>query len=136
MSYLNLDKSNKKGKPMEISAKEYSVNYDAQTATICWQGFMRLSRDEYEPIEQLLDKVITFKLSKITLDLRKLKAINSSGITMLGKFVLAVNEKKTTQLLVKASKQIAWQKRSVENFRRLMQDLPVEWETAVICSNK
>ena len=119
---------------MEISAKEYSVNYDAPTATICWQGSMRLSGKEYEPIEQLLDKVNAFQLSKITLDLRQLKALNSSGLTMLGKFVLAVNEKKNTQLLVQASKKIAWQKRSVENFRRLMQNLQVEWEQAVICN--
>ncbi|OQY53006.1 MAG: hypothetical protein DRR08_24655 [Candidatus Parabeggiatoa sp. nov. 2] len=114
---------------MEITTKEYSVKYDAQTATIHWQGAMRLSDKEYEPIKQLLNKVAALELPQITLDLRKLQALNSSGITTLGKFILSLNDKKTTQLLIQASKKIAWQKRSVVNFKRLMRrHLQVEWE--------
>jgi hypothetical protein len=114
---------------MEITTKDYSVKYDAQTATIHWEGFMRLNSNEFEPIEQLLHQVATtLESPRMTVDLRKLQAINSSGITMLGKFVLTINEKKTTQLLIQASEQIAWQKRSVENFKRLMPHLQIERE--------
>ncbi|RKZ78641.1 MAG: hypothetical protein DRR19_26100 [Candidatus Parabeggiatoa sp. nov. 1] len=113
---------------MEITTKDYSVKYDAQTATIHWEGFMRLNSHEFEPIEQLLHQVATLELPQITVDLRKLQAINSSGITMLGKFVLTLDYKKITQLLIQASEQIAWQKRSVANFKRLMPNLQIERE--------
>jgi hypothetical protein len=113
---------------MEIATKDCNVKYDAQTATIHWEGPMRLSDKEYEPIEQLLNKVAALELPQVTVDLRKLQALNSSGITTLGKFILSLNEKKTTELLIQATKKIAWQRRSVQNFRRLMRHLQVEWE--------
>ena len=113
---------------MEITTKDYSVKYDVETVTVHWEGFMRLNSNEFEPIERLLDQVATLESPLTTLNLQKLQAINSSGITMLGKFVLTMNEKKTISLLIQASEQIAWQKRSVENFKRLMpNNLQIEW---------
>ncbi len=113
---------------MEITTEEYTIKYDAESATISWHGIMRLNGKEYDPITQLLNQVVALEPPQITLNLRELKALNSSGITMLGKFVFAVSKKKTIQLLMQGAQEIAWQSKSVKNFRRLMPQLQLEWE--------
>ncbi len=111
-----------------ITTATYEIKYDVETATVHCQGIMRLSDKEYAAIMQLLNEVAALELSQITLDLRKLKVLNSSGVTMLGVFVDSVNEKKNTRLIMQCSKQVAWQKRTVKNFQLLMPGLQFEWE--------
>ncbi|MEN8216931.1 MAG: hypothetical protein ABFS56_11285 [Pseudomonadota bacterium] len=113
---------------MEITTEQYSIKYDAETAAIHCQGILRLNGKEYEPIAHLLNQVAALEPPRITLNLRELKANNSSGITMLGKFVFVVAKKKTIQLLIQGTQKIAWQKKSVMNFQRLMPKLQLEWE--------
>ncbi|MDM8561004.1 hypothetical protein [Candidatus Parabeggiatoa sp. HSG14] len=113
---------------MEITTEDYSIKYDAETATIHCQGIIRLNGKEYEPIMQLLDQVATLEPTLITINLKELKALNSSGVTLLGKFVFAINRKKDIQMIMQGSQQIAWQKKSVKNFQRLMPKLQFEWE--------
>ncbi len=113
---------------MEITTKDYSVKYDEETATVDCQGIMRLNDREYEPIIQLLNQVVeSTELPQITLNLRELKTLNSSGVTMLGMLVYTVDEKKTVQLTMQCSKQIAWQRRTIEDFQLLMSELQIEW---------
>ncbi len=112
----------------KITTATYEVKYDAETATVYCQGIMRLSDKEYDAIMQLLNEVAALELSRITLDLRKLKILNSSGVTMLGVFVDSVNEKKNTRLIMQCSRQVAWQKRTVNDFQLLMPGLQFEWE--------
>ncbi len=112
---------------MEIITEEYSIKYDVATATITWQGIMRLNGKEYAPLTTLLNDVMAQEPTQITFNLQGLKALNSSGITMLGRFVFGLQKKKTIQLLMQGSKDIAWQKKSVKNFQRLMPKLQFEW---------
>lgn len=112
---------------MEIKAKDYSIRYDAETATLCWQGIMRLGTQEYKPIVQFLEEVAALNPPQLTFDLRELNALNSSGITTLGRFLFNVSRKKTTQLLIQASQNIAWQENSVKHFRKLAPELQFEW---------
>ncbi|MEN8216929.1 MAG: hypothetical protein ABFS56_11275 [Pseudomonadota bacterium] len=113
---------------MEITTKEYSVKYDTETASVYCQGTLRLNGQEYGPIMQLLNQVAALEPPLITLNLRGLRALNSSGISMLGRFVFAMNEKKTIQLLMQGSHEIAWQEKWAKNFQLLMPSLQVEWE--------
>lgn len=112
---------------MEIKAEDYTVSYDAATATVSCQGSLRLSgMEEYAPIVQLLNNVADQEPLTITLNLQKLEFLNSSGISMLSKFVLKVRQKKNSQMLVQGSKGIPWQGKSLKNLQRLMPSLELE----------
>jgi hypothetical protein len=113
---------------MFIVTEDYSIKYDADTTTINWQGVMRLNGKEYDPIAELLNEVATLKPSKITLNLQELEGLNSSGLTMLGKFIFKLAKKTTIELLIQGSKKMIWQKKSIKNFQRLMPRLQLEWD--------
>ena len=113
---------------MEIITKEYTIKYDTETDTIYWKGFMRLNGKEYDPILQLLNKVAAQEPPQITLNLQYLEALNSSGISMLGRFVFSLAKKKTSQLIVHGAKNVIWQRKWVVNFQRLMPSLQLEWK--------
>lgn len=112
---------------MEIKTEEYSVFYESSTETIICQGSLRLSgMEEYEPIVKLLNQLTEKEISKITLDLRKLEFLNSSGINVLSKYVIRVRQKGTIKMVVQGSKNIPWQGKSLKNLQRLMPALQLE----------
>jgi hypothetical protein len=114
---------------MEINDKDYSIQYDRATETVTCCGSFRLSQmEEYSPIVQLLNHVAEGEPKSITLDLRKLEFLNSSGINILSKFVIKVRQQKNTQIVVKGSQQIPWQGKSLKNLQRLMPLLHLELE--------
>lgn len=84
--------------------------------------------EEYAPIVQLLNDVADGEPKIITLDLRKLDFLNSSGINIISKFVIKVRQQKNIQIAVKGSKQIPWQGKSLKNLQRLMPSLSLELE--------
>jgi hypothetical protein len=84
--------------------------------------------EEYEPFVQLLDDVADSEPPTITLNLRNLRFLNSSGINVLSKFVLKVRQKQTIQMVVQGSKSIPWQGKSLKNLQRLMPSLQLELE--------
>ena len=114
---------------MEINTKDYNIQYDRATETVTCCGSFRLSQmEEYAPIVQLLNDVAEREPKIITLDLRKLEFLNSSGINILSKFAIKVRQQKNTQIIVKGSKQIPWQGKSLKNLQRLMPSLHLELE--------
>jgi hypothetical protein len=114
---------------MEINTKDYTILYDSVTETVTCCGSFRLSQmEEYAPIVQLLNDVADGEPKIITLDLRKLEFLNSSGINIISKFVIKVRQQKNIQIAVKGSKQIAWQGKSLKNLQRLMPTLSLELE--------
>lgn len=80
---------------------------------------------------QLLDQLIDKQPQIITLDLRKLESLNSSGINILSRFVIKVRQQKTIQIVVQGSQAIPWQGRSLKNLQRLMPSLQLEWESEI-----
>ncbi|MEB3280241.1 MAG: hypothetical protein VKK42_15105 [Lyngbya sp.] len=111
----------------EFKTEEYQVKYDGETTTIFLNGSLRLNDlEETNPIVQLLNDVLTLQPDTITLNLRGLKYLNSSGINMLSKFVIQVRRIKTVNLIVLASSEIPWQSKSLKNLQRLMPTLQLE----------
>ena len=99
---------------MEIIHTDYLVTYDATTATVVCQGAFRLrGSEEYTPISQLLTEAADAKQSTLTLDLRALAFLNSSGINALSKFVLQVRKHNVSQIVIKGSRQFPWQEKSL-----------------------
>jgi hypothetical protein len=113
----------------EIQGEDYRVHYDAAAATVYFKGDLSLSGPaEYEPIVNLLHTVVATDPATMTLDLRKLGFLNSSGINMVSKFVLSLRKKPTTHLIVLGSNEIAWQGKSLKNLERLLPGVTLEME--------
>jgi len=113
----------------EIKGEDYSIQYDPESATVSFIGELSLGGPaEYAPIVELLDEVAQNEPPAITLNLKKLEFVNSSGISMLSKFVITVRKKKTIQLLVLGSNDVPWQQKSLKNLEKLLPTLKLELE--------
>jgi len=113
---------------MEVKGTNYHVTYEPVTATVSFQGTLRLrGLNEYDPIAQLLDEVVYAEPAEITLDLRDLQFLNSSGVNILFKFIIKVREKGQSKLMVIGSKQVSWQEKSLQNLQRLMAAVRLTW---------
>lgn len=106
---------------LEVKNDEYQVRYNPQTQTVTFQGELQLNgMEEYAPLVTLLDEVVNQELSVLTLDLRELEFLNSSGVNVLLGLVIKVRDRQTIQLIVEGSETVSWQTRSLNNIRRLM----------------
>ncbi len=108
-----------------IETEDYRVYYQAETATVVLEGFLRLDGIEaYQPVMDLLMTATAH--DHCTVDLHQLEFLNSSGISMLSMFVVKVRDRGTTRLSFRGSEAILWQTRSLKNLKRLMPDLHIE----------
>ena len=113
----------------EIKDKDYTVQYDPDSNTISFEGLLSLGgAKEYAPITDLLNRVAADEPEQMTLDLRKLEFLNSSGISMLSKFVLGLRKKKGTQLIILGSNEMPWQGKSLKNLQKFLPSLKLEIE--------
>lgn len=112
----------------EIKSEEYSVTYDPATATVVFQGTLRLyDYASYQPTEALLHKALTESAAVITLDVHELGFINSSGLDMLFRFAHKASTRKDTQLVVRRSMHAApWQKKLLSTMQMMAPGLKVE----------
>jgi hypothetical protein len=111
---------------MEISHEDYQVRYDAATATVRCSGSFRLHGDEYQPVLDLLTQAADAKAATLTLDVRELQFLNSSGINTLSKFVLQVRKHAASQVVVQGSTRYPWQEKSLKNLQRLLPALTLD----------
>lgn len=113
----------------EIKDKDYTVQYDPDSNTIGFEGLLSLGgAKEYAPITDLLNRVVADEPEQMTIDLRKLEFLNSSGISMLSKFVLGLRKKKGTQLVILGSDDMPWQGKSLKNLQKFLPSLKLEIE--------
>ncbi|WP_254567679.1 hypothetical protein [Oscillatoria sp. HE19RPO] len=113
----------------EIKGEDYSVQYIEESVTVKIEGELSLTGSaDYAPITALLNEIAERNPPMITLDLKKLEFLNSSGISMLSKFAIAMRKKKTIQLAVIGSDDIPWQRKSLQNFLKLCPNLQLTLE--------
>lgn len=114
---------------MEIKAENYNVLYDEASNNIIFDGSLRLNGTaEYASITELLEEVAQQEPEKIILDLKELNFLNSSGISVLSKFVINIRRRKNIQMVVIGAKKNPWQGKSLKNLQRLMPSLKLEME--------
>lgn len=111
---------------MDITHEDYQVQYDEANAVVTCKGSFRLHGEEYKPILDLLVSAADAKPATLTLDVRELQFLNSSGINTLSKFILQVRKHKASQVVVQGSTQFPWQEKSLKNLQRLLPDLQLE----------
>jgi hypothetical protein len=104
---------------MEIKSDNFRVWYDPAEVKVFFEGSLQLSgAQEYQPIEDLLEKVLSMGPETVTLDLRALSFLNSSGINVLYKFAIAARKKGELKLVVLGSKAMPWQEKSLPNLKK------------------
>jgi hypothetical protein len=111
----------------EIYQEKYHIIYDPEYATITFKGNLLLNgTSAYEPILTLLVHAAeTHKNGILTLDIRPLEFLNSSGINMMTRFIMFLTEMKMLHLKLNlcGHKHILWQERLAINLSRLMPEL-------------
>jgi hypothetical protein len=113
----------------DLKTDEYCVAYDSNASIITISGSLRLNgMEEYSPITQFLEQTLDLNPPVITLDLRGLSFLNSSGINVLSKFTISVRKQAHTRLMVWGSRSMPWQSKSLRNLQRLMSSLELQWD--------
>jgi hypothetical protein len=113
----------------EVKGEDYIVQFDPDSVSVYFQGELSLGGStEYAPITNLLDEVAELEPNTMTIDLRNLAFVNSSGISMLSKFVLSMRKKKGVQVVVLGSNEMPWQGKSLKNLEKLLPGLKLEIE--------
>jgi hypothetical protein len=109
-----------------IHGESFDVQLEEKTATVLFKGAIRLcGTEDYAPILDMLQETLINPTTPIVLDLRELEFLNSSGITMLSRFVIQARDRTGIDLQVLASEAVPWHARSLKNLQRLMPSLSI-----------
>ncbi len=113
---------------MRVKGEHYEVVYDDSTSSIVCTGKMDLrGKEGYMPIAKLFEDVIEKKPATITLDIRNLRYLNSSGITTIGAgLIIKARKKGGIGIVVHSTKEYSWQYRSMKGIVKLMPGLEVK----------
>jgi len=111
-----------------ISGESFEIRLAEDNSTVFFKGALRLSgMEDYAPILEMLKGTLVDPPVPIVLDLRELDFLNSSGITMLSRFVIEARNRAGINLQFFASESIAWHARSLQNLQRLMPALMISF---------
>ena len=113
---------------MEVKHDDYQIVFNEPEAAVLCSGSFRLRSSEYVAITDVLNAAVDAKLPTLTLDLRELRFLNSSGINTLAKFVVRVRKQSVTILTVHGTKSYPWQRKSLRNFQRLLPSMTLTFE--------
>lgn len=114
---------------LEIRDPDFAVWYDAASQRVCFQGLLRLNgSDEYQPMVDLLERVLALGEPELRWDLRELEFLNSSGINVLYKFIIKVRKEGQRAFTVWGSDQVTWQRKSLPNMSKFMPELKIIFE--------
>ena len=112
----------------EIKGQGYRVWLDPSTRTVHFEGILRLSTGEYQPIEELLNGILASEPPQLCLSMTDLQFLNSSGINMLYKFAIAVRKKGAPEIRVRAANTIPWQGKSLPNLKKFLPTIAITFD--------
>jgi hypothetical protein len=113
---------------MKIGGKTYTITYDESTTTVTFQGVLRLhSVAEGRSITDLLNQVADSAPETIQLDFEQLQLMNSTGLSILSKFMLKMREQNTSKVILRASEKYFWQKDLIRGLQRFMPGSELRW---------
>ena len=109
-----------------IHGESFDIRLEEENSTVLFKGALRLcGTDDYAPILDMLKETLASPAMPIVLDLRELDFLNSSGITMLSRFVMEARDHPGIDVQVLASETVPWHARSLRNLQRLMPSLSI-----------
>lgn len=105
----------------------YTISYNKDDFTVYFNGSIRLwDPVDYEKIRRFLLDVYELEQPKLLLDLTQLEFLNSSGISMLCKFIFDVKQANKCPVGMIGSEAILWQKKSLTNLQKIWDQLELE----------
>ena len=111
-----------------LSGEGYSVEFDESAECVSISGTLRLGGlSEYAPLMELLIEGMQ-QCRTLTLDLRALEFLNSSGIAALSKFIIRARDHESCHVIIRGSRAVPWQGKSLNNLKRLMPSLELHIE--------
>ena len=112
---------------MELRGEDYVVTYVESRSAVEFFGTLRL-RDsaDYKPLTQMLDQALKGAAGTLIMDFRNLQFLNSAGINVISRFVIAARTAETTQLRVLGNNEISWQQKSLGNLQKLWAKVSIE----------
>jgi hypothetical protein len=113
---------------MKLEGRTYTITYNNTTATVSFQGVLRLqSTDEGKSITDFLNRVAALEPKTIQLDFEQLQLMNSTGLSILTKFLLKMRGQDATQVILRASKDHFWQQDLIKGLQRFLPGSELEW---------
>jgi hypothetical protein len=108
-----------------VNGESFEIQLDEDNSTVLFKGALRLSgTEDYAPILDLLKETL-LSSRPVVVDLRALDFLNSSGITMLSRFVIEARDRTGINVEFLASEAVPWHARSLRNLQRLMPTLSI-----------
>lgn len=114
---------------MELVEEDFSAVFSEASHTICFKGAMRLSSMRaYDVVKDFLHRAAAKvpPAGRMVIDVTALQFLNSSGITTLSIFVLAMRDAKKCRLAIRGDRRVAWQYKSLGNFKRLWNEVDLQ----------
>lgn len=108
---------------MEQQKDKFSVTYDAESLTVRFTGVLDMrGKEGYKEVIELFDQIVaeTDAGKTVTLDVKELEFLNSSGITTIGAFIIKLRNKGGIRLFIHCSNNHSWQARSMTGLQKLM----------------
>ena len=106
---------------MEFNKDECAIKYSKDAAKINVSGTMRLfGAENYADISRVFNKAVEDQLPQLTLDITELRFLNSSGINVFFKFLIALKKQGVTQLKIIGTNNFFWQKKTLLNFQKIL----------------
>lgn len=110
----------------KLIAGESSITFHEAESLLTFDGSMRLANmKEYDVVAEFLRESSESSPTELTMDLRSLRFLNSSGITTLSLFILSCKKNGNPQITVLKNDSISWQQKSVTNFKKLWDDVEI-----------
>lgn len=112
---------------MNIEGDGYTVTH--QNGLIQISGKLSLMLEHYVELEAVFKNIIESAPSELTLDLRNLEYLNSSGIkTICVGLILEAANIEGLRMKILCSNQYTWQQETIPTFEDLMNDMEILFE--------
>jgi hypothetical protein len=105
---------------LKIEGDNFKIWYKKEDQIIYFEGSLRLwDPSEYSEIRKFMLNIHDLGMDSLTLDLSNLEFLNSSGISMLCKFVFEIKKSNRLSITLIGKNEIMWQQKSLHNIKKL-----------------
>lgn len=112
----------------EIKTEHYVIQYDDAQDSVALKGMFRLTGtpsgpESYAGLLNVLNEAASANPPRLTIDMRELEFLNSSGINAMCKFVMSMRTRTGVKVIVLGTPDYAWQSKSLVNLKKLLPSL-------------